>query len=141
MITRVFAALFILNSSFLIPNCFAQFWHSMPARTSTEQSASFSSDEKKIFWVSSGNIYSLVIADKWNRITATPGMTPVEVTKFTDRPITRAFHLTNRLEIVFVRLAEDGKNYHLYRVHDDGTGSIEDITPGDQTVELLGSSY
>lgn len=143
MVTRLilFFAFFILNSSFLIPNCSAQFWHAMPSLAASEQSASFSNDEKKVFWVSGGNIYNVVIADKYSRITATPGMTPVQITKFTDRPIVRAFHLTTRLEVIFVRLAENGKDYHLYRVHDDGSGSIEDLTPGDQTIELLGSSY
>ena len=143
MITRLylFSSLFILHSSLFIAPCDAQFWHSMPALSATEQSASFASDEKKVFWVSGGNVYSLVIADKYGRITATPGMAATQVTKFTDRPIARAFHLTTRMELVYVRLADNGKDYHLYRIKDDGSGNAEDLTPGDQTIELLGSSY
>jgi hypothetical protein len=42
-----------------------------------------------------------------------------------------------------MRLADDGKDYHIYRIKDDGSGQPEDLTPGPEgvTSEIIGASY
>lgn len=145
--TLILPAFLILQSSFFISASNAQFWHALPPiATDTRIGASFSHDEKKVFYLSEGNIYSLSIADKYSRITATPGMTPTPVTKFSDNPIVRCFHLVNRAEIVFMRLAANGKDYHIYRLAGDGSGTPKDLTPSvgageDANSEMIGLSY
>lgn len=112
-----------------------------PASADAKASASFGSDERKVFFLSGGNIWSVVVADKYNRIIAGPNNPAVQITKFTARPLVRFFHLATHSHLIFVRLAEDGKNYHLYKLFDDGSGVPQDLTPGDATIEMLGASY
>jgi len=125
----------------------AQFWHALPPVDSSHTlSACFSNDEKKVFYLTKeggvANIWGMTVADKYGRIIAGPANPPVQITKFTDRGIVRFFHLLNRPEILFMRLADDGKDYHIYRIKDDGT-EMQDLTPGTEgiTNEIIGASY
>ncbi|MDP4200554.1 MAG: hypothetical protein Q8922_08040 [Bacteroidota bacterium] len=145
--TIIIFALFALYSIITDSSAHAQFWHALPAIDSSTRNgignvgdATFSNDEKRVFYLSGGNVFSLVIADKYSRITATPGMTPTQVTKFTDRPIVRFVHLTNRPEIIFMRLGENGKDYHIYKQKDDGSDQPQDLS-GDANAEIIGLSY
>jgi hypothetical protein len=126
----------------------AQFWHALPpVDTNRTVSACFSNDEKKVFYLSKdggvANIWGMVVADKYARIIAGPANPPVQITKFTDRGIVRFFHLLNRPEILYMRLADDGKDYHIYKISDDGSGQPEDLTLGGDgvTSEIIGASY
>jgi len=129
------------------PILHAQFWHALPpVDTNHTISACFSNDEKKAFYLSKdggvANIWGMTIADKYGRIIAGPANPPIQITKFTDRSIVRFFHLLNRPEILFMRLADDGKDYHIYRIKDDGS-ELQDLTPGGEgvTSEIIGLSY
>jgi hypothetical protein len=126
----------------------AQFWHALPpVDTNHTLSACFSNDEKKVFYLAKdggvANILGMTVADKYGRIIAGPTNPPVQITKFTDHGIVRFFHLLNRPEILYMRLADDGKDYHIYRIKDDGSGQPDDLTPGEEgvTSEIIGASY
>ena len=126
----------------------AQFWHALqPVDSNHTISACFSNDEKKVFYLSKdgsiANIWGMTVADKYARIIAGPANPPTQITKFTDRGIVRFFHLLNRPEILYMRLADDGKDYHIYKINDDGSGQPEDLTPGGEgvTSEIIGASY
>src|SRR5580692_5512039 len=84
----------LFNVAFSIIPAHAQYWHTMPPiGKGDEVAAGFSNDEKKIFYLSTdggiGNVWSMVIADKYGGIIAGPKNPPVQVTKFTDRGIVR----------------------------------------------------
>ncbi len=120
----------------------------MPAfRPNGEMGVSFSNDEKKLFYLNTqggvANIWCITIADKYGRIIAGPTNAPVQVTKFTDRSVVRFIHLLGAGEVLFRRLADNGKDYHIYRMKDDGSGSPQDLTPGADgvTSEIIGASY
>ena len=144
----------IIRSSLFVA-CFfptilhAQFWHALPPLAEDKSIyASFSNDEKKIFFLSKdgsgvANIWSMTIADKYNRIIAGPNNPQVQVTKFTDRGPARMLHLLNLPEILYMRLTDNGKDYHIYRLKDDGSGQPQDFTPGGDgiTSEMIGASY
>src|SRR5438552_18942052 len=110
----------IPHSSFLISDATAQFWHALPPPSETSINASFSNDEKQVFYTSKvngiPNIFRATIADKYNRIIAGPNNPPVPVTHVTDRGVTRMFHLINRSEIVYTRVTANGKDVHIYRM-------------------------
>ncbi|GEM_PF-2420630 len=137
----------ILFTAGLASKSQAQFWHALPPLSAGETAnAGFSNDEKKVFYLTKDgsieNIWSRVIADKYNRIVAGPTNPPVQVTKFTDRGIARFFHLLNLPEIVYMRLTDNGKDYHVYRIKDDGS-ELQDLTPAPAgvTSEIIGASY
>jgi hypothetical protein len=142
LICLLFAASFIPSVSH------AQFWQVMPP-VSEDKSvhAGFSNDEKQIFYISDvkgvPNIFRMTIADKYGRIIAGPGNPPVQVTKFTDRGVVRMIHLLNLPEIIYMRATENGKDYHIYRMKDDGTNEPQDLTPAATgvTTEIIGASY
>jgi hypothetical protein len=127
----------------------AQFWHALPpVDTNHTIGACFSNDEKKVFYLSKdvggiANIWGMTVADKYARIITGPANPPAQITKFSDRSIVRFFHLLNRAEILYMRLADDGKDYHIYKINDDGSGQPEDLTPGGDGVmsEIIGASY
>ncbi len=136
------------NVAFSIIPAHAQYWHVMPPiGKGDEVDAGFSNDEKKIFYLSSeggiGNVWSMVIADKYGGIIASPKNPPVQITKFTDRGIVRFLHLPSRPEIVFMRATENGRDFHIYRMKDDGSEQPQDLTPGGDGVtnQILGTSY
>jgi Tol biopolymer transport system component len=139
----------LLLSSILFPSLgYAQFWHVFPPLAKEKSmSVGFSNDEKKVFYLSNdggvANIWSVTIADKYGRIIAGPNNPPMQVTKFTDRGIVRMFHLLNFPEILYMRLTNNGKDYHIYRIKDDGTGEPQDLTSGGDgvTSEIIGASY
>ncbi len=143
-----FAISFIIfNVAFLIIPAYAQFWHALPPiGKGDDVAASFSNDEKKIFYLNSeggiGNVWSMVIADKYGGIIAGPKNPPVQITKFTDRGIVRFLHLLNKPEIVFMRATENGKDFHIYSMKDDGTEQPQDLTPGGAGVTniIIGAS-
>ena len=169
---HIFRAL-LLSSILFPSLGYAQFWHVLPPiaedksvptdiwndqmkayiralpmpREDRSVNAGFSNDEKKVFYLSpdSGiaNIWSVTIADKYGRIIAGPNNPPMQITKFTDRGIVRMFHLLNLPEILYMRLTNNGKDYHIYRTKDDGTGEPQDLTPGagGVTSEIIGASY
>jgi hypothetical protein len=134
--------------SFIISPVHAQFWHVLPSvGKGDEVAAGFSNDEKKIFYLNTkdgvGNVWSMVIMDKYGGIIAGPKNPPVQITKFTDHGIVRFFHLLNRPEFVFMRATENGKDFHIYRMKDDGSEQPQDLTPGGEgiTSEIIGASY
>ncbi len=123
------------NTTLLVIPAYAQFWHTLPAIfTSSTAEACFSDDGKKVFYLDLdhgvGNVWSMIIMDKYGGIIAGPKNPPVQITKFSDRGIVRFFHVLNRPEIVFMRAAENGKDFHIYRMKDDGSDQPQDLTPG-----------
>ena len=128
---------------------YAQLWHALPAISLTHDNpqAQFSNDDKKVFFLNGSggveNIWSAVIADKWGGIVAGPKNPPVQVTKFTDHGVIRFFHLLGSPDILYMRAAENGKDYHIYRISDNGTGTPQDLTPGPEGVTniIIGASY
>lgn len=144
-VTSALLFLFIIHHSTFNISARAQFWHALPP--SATINAGFSNDEKQVFFVSKvngvANIFRQTVADKYNRIIAGPNNPPVQVTHFTDRGVTRMFHLLNRPEILFTRATANGKDVHLYRIKDDGSAPEDDLTPAPEgvTCEMLGASY
>jgi hypothetical protein len=146
---RIALAFFIVySSSFIISPVRAQFWHVLPpVAKGDEIAAGFSNDEKKIFYLNTeggvGNVWSMIIMDKYGGIIAGPKNPPVQITKFTDHGIVRFSHLLNRPEFVFMRATENGKDFHIYRMKDDGSEQPQDLTPGGVgiTNEIIGASY
>ncbi len=143
----LFTALLINTSFFIVPVA-AQFWHVLPPISDSDAiSAGFSNDQKKVFFirrdVGVANVWSTVIMDKYGGIIAGPKNPLVQVTKFTDRGVVRFFHLLNRPEILFMRSIENGKDFHIYRMKDDGSEPAQDLTPGGDGVTntIIGSSY
>jgi hypothetical protein len=143
------ATFILLHSSFTIPPARAQLWHALPpiSKTAGSSEAQFSNDEKKVFYTTGDgpvkNIWSVLIADKWGGIIAGPKNPPVQITKFTERGVARFFHLLTRPEILYMRATENGKDFHIYRIADDGSGVPQDLTPGPEGVtnEIIGASY
>jgi hypothetical protein len=142
-----FFLFFILNASFLITAVHAQFWHVLPPVSDSDAiSAGFSNDQKKVFFIRRdngvANIWSTVIMDKYGGIIASPNSPLTQVTKFTDRGVIRFFHLLNRPEIVYMRATDNGKDFHIYRIKEDGTQTL-DLTPGGDGVTntIIGASY
>ncbi len=146
---RIAIAFFIIHhSSFIISPAYAQYWHALPTvGKGDEVAAGFSNDSKKIFFLKSdsgvANVWSMVIADKYGGIIAGPKNPPTQITHFTGRGVARFFHLLNRPEIVYMRLAANGKDYHIYRMKDDDSEQPQDLTPGGDgvTSEMIGASY
>ena len=146
--TSKFFLLFFLLLFFSSNSSRAQFWHTLPSlKDGTGMNVCFSNDEKKVFYLSKEggvpNIWCMTVADKYGRIIAVPANPPVQVTKFTDRGVARFLHLLNKDEVLYMRMAENGKDYHIYRLKDDGTGTPQDLTPGAEgvTSEIIGASY
>lgn len=127
----------------------AQLWHALPPVSATvgKPDAQFSNDEKKVFYLTGDgkieNIWSMVVADKYGRIIAGPQNPAVQITKFTDRGVVRFFHLLGSPDVLYMRATENGKDFHIYRIADDGSGAPQDITPGPDGVtnQILGASY
>jgi hypothetical protein len=137
----------ILNFSFLIFPAHAQFWHALPPIGSTPSiDVSFSDDGKKVFYLATkdgvGNVWGMVIMDKYGGIIADPKNPAIQITKFTDRGIVRFFHLLNKPQIVFMHAMENGKDFHIYRMKDDGSEQPQDLTPGGEGVTnvIIGAS-
>jgi len=142
------ALLIIFNLSFFIIPARAQFWHVLPPLSDSDAiSASFSNDQKKVFFIHReagvANVWSTVIMDKYGGIIAGPKNIPTQVTRYTDRGIVRFIHLLNRPEIVFMRATENGKDFHIYRMKDDGSEQPQDLTPtgAGVTNTIIGASY
>jgi hypothetical protein len=140
--------LIILNVSFIVLPARAQFWHVLPSVSDSDAiSAGFSNDQKKVFFIRRdngvANVWSTVIMDKYGGIIASPNTIPTQVTKFTDRGVVRFFHLLNRPEILFMRATDNGKDFHIYRIKDDGSEQPQDLTPGGDGVTniIIGASY
>ncbi len=149
---RLLLFVFLTISPF-VPTVHAQFWHALPSISTTAgfQNAQFSNDEKKVFYLSGDgkieNIWSVVVADKWGGIIAGKHP-PVQITKFTGigtdaRGVVRFFHLLDSPDILYMRATKDGKDFHIYRIADDGSGTPQDLTPGGAgvTSEIIGASY
>jgi hypothetical protein len=143
-----FLLLFSLYSSFSAISVRAQFWHILPPVSDSDAiSAGFSNDQKKIYFIRRdggiANVWSTVIMDKYGGIIAGPKSPVVQVTKFNDRGVVRFFHLLNRPEILFMRTTDNGKDFHIYRMKDDGTDQPQDLTPGGNGVTniIIGASY
>jgi Tol biopolymer transport system component len=119
----------------------AQFWAALPkvVPNSLNTSISFSQDEKWVYYtggVSGGkeNIFRVSIK----------GGAPIQVTKFTDANVIRAFHCLGRPYVVYMKGKSDADtDYHLYRVNDDGSGDPLDLTPSGPGTQntLIGESY
>ncbi len=145
---RFFTVLFLTCFTF-IPKVQAQLWHALPPISASIGSpeAQFSNDEKKVFYLSGDgkveNIWSVVVADKYGRIIAGPKNPPVQITKFTDRGVVRFFHLLGSPDILYMRATDNGKDFHIYRIPDDGSGAPQDITPDPDGVTniIIGASY
>jgi len=145
---RIFFFVFLTITIF-VPAAAAQLWHALPPLSGTggHPQAQFSNDEKKAFYLNGDgkveNIWSVIVADKYGRIIAGPKNPPVQITKFTDRGVVRFFHLLGSPDILFMRATENGKDFHIYRIADDGSGTPQDITPGPEGVtnEIIGASY
>ncbi|HEY3873895.1 MAG TPA: hypothetical protein VGM92_00330 [Candidatus Kapabacteria bacterium] len=139
----VFVILFV-SIDFLSLGARAQYWHAMAPVSGNEVSAQFSEDGKRVFFLKFdagvGNVWSEVILDKYGGVIAGKSA-PVPVTHFSGHGIERFLHLLNKSDIVFMRLAS-GKDYHIYRMKDDGTGDAQDLTPGAAGVtnEIVGAS-
>ncbi|HET6402386.1 MAG TPA: hypothetical protein VFH95_13450 [Candidatus Kapabacteria bacterium] len=144
-----FLIAFFLTCFTFVPASQAQLWHALPPISATigQPQAQFSNDEKKVFYLNGDgkveNIWSVVVADKYGRIIAGPKNPPVQITKFTDRGVARFFHLLGSSDILYMRATDNGKDYHIYRIADDGSGAPQDITPGPDGVTniILGASY
>jgi WD40 repeat protein len=137
----ILLSIFAVATVLLIANTAqAQFWHVLPP-LATEKSlnASFSQDEKQVFYLAKSeagiaNIYRIPIK----------GGAPVAVTTYTNAPIVRAFHFTNRPYVAYMQAkTKEGTDYHIYRVADDGKGGPLDLTPTEPGVEniIIGASY
>ncbi len=127
----------------------AQLWHALPtiSETANKPDAQFSNDEKKVFYLTGNgkveNLWSAVVADKWGRIIAGPKNPPIPITKFIDHGVVRFFHLLGSPEILYMRATDNGKDYHIYQIADDGSGTPQDLTPGPDGVTniIIGASY
>lgn len=142
------ALLIFFNLSFFVIPASAQFWHILPPVSDSDAiSAGFSNDQKKAFFIRRdagvANVWCTVIMDKYGGIIAGPKNPLIQVTKFTDRGIVRFFHLLNRPEILFMRTTENGKDFHIYRMKDDGADQPQDLTPGGNGITniIIGASY
>lgn len=139
------SVLFVFVFLFIALSARAQFWHALPSiRTSPGPIAQFSDDGKKVFYLKFedgiGNLWSEIVLDKYGGVIAGKNP-PIQITHFTDRGVARFIHLLNKPQIVFMRLTADGKDYHIYRIQDDGSGEM-DLTPGADgiTNEIIGAS-
>ena len=146
--STLFFTLFAVSLFFSSPT-YAQLWHALPAisETANKPEAQFSNDEKKVFFLNGTggveNIWSAIIADKWGGIIAGPKNPPVQITKFTDHGVARFLHLLGSADLIYMRATENGKDYHIYRIADNGSGSPQDLTPGPEGITniILGASY
>ncbi|HEX5317341.1 MAG TPA: hypothetical protein VFX22_11895, partial [Candidatus Kapabacteria bacterium] len=142
---RIFFVAFLTITIF-VSAAKAQLWHALPPVSATvgKPDAQFSNDEKKVFYLTGDgkieNIWSMVVADKYGRIIAGPQNPAVQITKFTDRGVVRFFHLLGSPDVLYMRATENGKDFHIYRIADDGSGTPQDITPGPDGVtnQILG---
>jgi hypothetical protein len=140
---RIVLGLTLLVASMTSNDATAQYWHALPSVDAPKTFASdfstvgFTHDEKRVLFLSSANgtsnIYSAPVAGG----EATP------VTAFTDNGVVRFVQLVGQPNLVFMRPTAGGKDYHLYRVKNDGTGPIADLTPTGPGVsnEILGEAY
>ncbi len=130
----------VVLTLFLIPRVVsAQFWAALPPIGAlSAYDISFSHDEKFVFYISSesgvANLYRVPLK----------GGPAQQVTKFTDAPVLRAMHMIGRNYVVFMKgKTPQDSDYHIYRILDDGTGDILDITPFVTGVRstIIGASY
>jgi hypothetical protein len=116
----------------------AQYWRALPPVANDKGvSASFSADEKNVYFLGSDNgVKALFRAP-------VKGGPVTQVTKTSGNPIVRAYHFLNRPMIAFMRaLTPGGTDYHIYRIGEDGFGEL-DLTPTPAGVsnEIIGLSY
>jgi hypothetical protein len=145
---RVFISFATVQLFFsFVSDAHAQFWHVLPPISDSNAiSAGFSNDQKKVFFIRKdagvANVWSAVILDKYGGIIAGSKNPPVQITKFTDRGVVRFFHLLNRPEFVYMRAMENGQDFHIYRMKDDGSEQPQDLTPGGEGVTniIIGAS-
>ncbi|MFI5202363.1 MAG: TolB family protein [Candidatus Kapaibacterium sp.] len=145
---RILIGIFLTLLIF-VPPAQAQLWHALPALSVTagKPDAQFSNDGKKVFYSTGDgnveNIWSVVVADKYGRITVGPGTKATKVTSFFDRGVVRFFHLLGSADLLYMRATDNGKDYHIFRIADDGSGAPLDITPDPDGVTniILGASY
>lgn len=131
---------FVVLIFFFLPRIVsAQFWAALPPiGPHSAYDISFSHDEKFVFYISSesgvANVYRVPVK----------GGPAQQVTKFTDAPVVRAMHMLGRNYVVYMRAkTPSDSDYHIYRILDDGTGDILDITPFAAGVRstIIGASY
>lgn len=125
--------------SFLPAMSQAQYWHALPAlKEDKGMSVTYSNDDKFVYFLSAQSGMSNV----WR--VSTKGGAPEQITKFTDAPVVRIFHLINKPAFVYMKAKSPSSNeYHLYLMDDKGQGEPQDISGGADGVhsELVGASY
>ncbi|HYM21088.1 MAG TPA: hypothetical protein VEW28_08815 [Candidatus Kapabacteria bacterium] len=135
---RILVTVLLLSTVFA--NLHAQFWHVLPPlEEDNSVGTTFSNDDKRIYYLATDslgkkNIFAIDIKTQ----------TVMQITKFTDAPVVRFFHLPNKPSLVYMKATADHPtDYHIYRTDNNAKDQPEDLTPTKPGVQniILGEQY